>query len=430
MQTTIKRNLFIIKELILHFRLFTRISWNSLLKTQRIESLNTKFGFFVSSLLYRIYSRAYSKNNYLEIISSAEQDKIQTEIIEKSFLLQHNLLVLKKSTEGEKGVLLIKYSEIINMLPALFSIEELASRYHFVFIPSTESPFNPFNFIYRKIYKHTIVISHILSLREKKIFEDAGLSTIDLSAGDWINNNNFSSEQLPKKYDFCVVANFLPVKNYDFLIQSLKHWPKNTPLRLAVVASSYVGMGKNWFENLLKQNNLSGNCTIYTDIPSSEVSVVLRSSYCHVLCSWREGANKASFEAILSGIPAIVPRNHIGFPVHKFDSPYVLKYNGKKELINQIIKAKSIQITGIPPIGYQTATQKLNTRLKQLSTDKGFDWTENIVESSVTAHLHYINPSDATLFSDEYQFIESCKLKDSIPYSAERAKKMTTLKYD
>jgi glycosyltransferase involved in cell wall biosynthesis len=431
MFTQIKRNIYIIKEILFHWSQYKKLSWSSLLAIQRIESLNTKFSYRLATFLYKRFESQYKKNSQLEV-SDIETSKIISTFDDKYRFIEHNILVLKPYiSSAEKGVLLIKYSEIINAIPALFDLNKLSTRFNFVFIPSTESPLNPFNFIYRRIYPKSIVLSHFHSLRENNTFKNAGLETVDLCAGDWINNNKFQPKKtIEKKFDFCVIANFIPFKNYDFLIDTLKLWPKNTPLSFAVVASSYGSLGKQWFIDLLQSNGLENNCTIYSDISSSEVNKVLGLSYCHVLCSWREGANKASFEAMLTGVPAIVPQNHIGFPVHKFDKPHVLKYKTSQELLKRITEAKVTEIKNIPQLGYSYATKKLNERLKEISKSKGLEWTRNIVETSVTAHLHYINSEDINQFYTEYEFIESCKTNVQVPYKADIAKKVTILNYD
>lgn len=373
-----------------------------------IEHLESHISFAVSSLLFRLVKRKY------DVTESMKSDPFVVSFMNRFTqssgrnFYQNNVVVLKPfiSTQ-EKGIILLKYSEVINAFPFIFDLAKVQERYHLVLEPSTESPFQLYNHF---IKTNSLVFVQSLSNRERKLHERQGFIPVSLCAGDWVNERNFSYSPAERIYDFCTIGNFIPVKRYPFLLASLsKYWTGD--LRFAIIASVHVGFKRPWIDNLLKEYGLDGKADILMDIPSQSVNHILNQSGCHVLGSEREGANKASFESIIAGTPAVVPANHIGFPNWKFREPLVFNYSDGESLVAAIKRSATVDkrqaaTLALSITGSARATQVLNAEMKQAALAAGEGWTTDILEKVNNVQAFYKHPADALKCTADYEFLE------------------------
>ncbi|WP_161499166.1 glycosyltransferase [Flavipsychrobacter stenotrophus] len=304
---------------------------------------------------------------------------------------------------------MVKYTEIINALPFLFDMDKLQEKYHLVIEPSAESPYQMYS-AFLPLKSEIFVQS--LSIREKNIHIAHGFKPVPLTAGDWVNIENFyPDESIEKKYDFCIISNFIPVKRYPFLLAALsKYWIGD--LRFAIAASSHVGYKREWMEALLKKYGLFDKADIFIEIKQTQINEILNASYCHVLASRREGANKANFESMMAGTPVVVVKDHIGFPNWKFTSPLVTNYTTPQDLVSAIKKSRATTRTEVAKaasemIGYKHASNTLNKEIKKVSLARGDEWTVDILPKINRVHLFYGNQEDTHKCIKDYQFIES-----------------------
>ena len=419
-----KRDLVSLYFLLAYIKLYSRKCYAScFVEAAKIELLESHISGLISSVLFKALKNKYNASECSpdDPFRTATKNRFNSE--SGRLFLRANLIMLKPwISDKEKGVLLIKYTEIMNALPFLFDIDKLQERYDLVLEPSWESPYQMYcAFIPTK----SGVFVQSLSIREQNLHKEHGFQPVPVCAGDWVNVRNFyPDDSIAKKYDFCVIANFIPAKRYPYLFAALsKYWKGD--LKFAILASSHIGENGEWMKSLLAQYNLTGKADLYIEVPPAEVNKILNQSYCHVLASIREGANKANFESMSAGTPVVVHRDHVGFPNWKFKPPLVQNYTDGASLVTAIGNCKNVgrqqvSVEAHNLIGSKRATFILNDEIKRVTTAAGDVWTRDLLEKVNNVHAFYYNPDDVNNCIQDYHFLESIVL-DKSNYSAERA---------
>lgn len=389
----------------------------------RIEHFESHISGFFSLLLFNFLKKKYTPADCSpsDPFRKAITDRFTTD--SGRLFLRANMLCIKPwISEKEKGVFLVKYTEIMNALPFLFDIKKIQERYHLVIEPSWESPYQMYSAFLPLGSK---IFAQSLSLREQKIHKDHGFVPLQVCAGDWVNIKNFSPDYTAeKKYDFCIIANFIPLKRYPFMLSAIKkYWTGD--LKFAIMASKYVGNDKNYIHNLLKENGLQDKVDINVEIPPTDVNKILNQSYCHVLGSVREGANKANFESMTAGTPVVVNKYHIGFPNWRYKYPMVINYTDGKTMVDAIKECRKIDKREVAEkakemIGSKIATRLINDEIKRTTTAEGDAWTTDILEKVNNVHAFYYDPDDVHKCINDYHFLETVVL-DKANYNAELA---------
>ena len=300
----------------------------------KIELLECHISFAFSTFLFHLVKRKYRAVacSITDPFVSKSHKRFSTEG-QRKFLAANAIFLKPYISQEEKGVLLLKYTEIINAFPFLFDLAKIQERYDLVLEPSWETPYQP----YYKFYQDDGDV-FVESLSDREIKEDTrhGFLPVPLSAADWLNESSFvRSGVFSPVYDLCCIANFLPFKRHEYLFTSLRnHWHGN--LKIALIASVHLGESRAWIERLMAKYGLEDKVDLFLEVPQKKVNEILNQSRCHVLCSIREGANKANFESMFVGTPVVVHKDHVGFPNFRFEYPMVVNYSDQKDLVDAI----------------------------------------------------------------------------------------------
>jgi hypothetical protein len=215
----------------------------------------------------------------------------------------------------------------------------------------------------------------------------------------------------------------VPVKRYPELFASIKKFWKGD-LKFAIICSQWASQTSP--QETLAEYDLVDEADVFTDIGQSQVNLLLNQSKCHVLFSLREGANRASFESILTGTPALVPSKHIGFPRARFNQPHVFYFRSNRDLIKVIQQIavpaeerKNNAFKALSLTGSQMANDILEQELKLRLLGIGEDWNQGIIRTFGKVQKCYENKDDVSLLTRDYQFISECSFNNF--YKAELA---------
>lgn len=406
----LKRDLLSVLLLFKFFRSLFENKYADCLNTvSKIDFLESNISSLVANLAMGFLRNKYAVSdcNKSDTFINSVYERFSAEG-QKNFLMSNIIVIKPYISEKEKGVILLNYSEVINAFPFLFDLDKIQQRYHLVLEPSWASAYQ----MYYKFYSNKSMV-FVQSLNEAEIAMDKkhGYFDVPLCAGDWVNENNFTRlEDEDKIYDFCVIANFIPFKRYPYLLSALKnHWTGN--LKFAIIASAHVGENRAWIENQLRINNIEGKADLFMEIPQKQVGKILNQSKCHVLCSLREGANRANFESMLIGTPVVVHKHHMGFPNFRFGKPMVVNYTNQEELVAAIKETAKIDSRVVYEFARKTtgsyvATNKLNECIKDASVANGDIWTKDLLRKINIIQSGYFDPNDVHFCEKDYLFIE------------------------
>ena len=329
---------------------------------------------------------------------------------------QGNLVILKKYDEatGERGVLMLMYSEAVLAMAAMYDLSALASRYMFVLEPSSWG-YQDVRFLF---YLGSDLDVLIQSPRRAD-FEfieslKTNLAPVSVGAGEWVDPAVFYPRETGKAatYDVVMVAAWDPLKRHEvfFKVAAERKSKGERPLKFALIGYK-MGWTRESIEKLLRTYGLETDCDIYEMIPHAQVAQVVANSRMSLLLSRREGANRGIYESMFCGTPIIVYRNQCGVNLDHVNAQTGLLADDHEleAAIDHVLNhpdefdPRSWALTNA---GYTNATQTINLKLRELSNRRGLAWTQDIVAKKSAPELRYAKPGDYQLFADEYRRLE------------------------
>ncbi len=326
---------------------------------------------------------------------------------------QGDLIILKSYNDrtGERGVLLIKYSETILAAAAMFDLAALASRYMIVLEPSSWGYQDARFFLYLGSDLDVLVQSPRAA--DFVFIEQlhSNLAPVRVGAGEWGDPSVFRPRSPHKTavYDVVMVAAWDPLKQHEVFFQAASKLKQEHGLRLRIALIGYdMGWTRGQIEALLHEYDLERQCTIYQDIPHAEVARVVADSKVSLLLSHREGANKAIYESMFCGTPIIVYRKQCGINLDHVNARTGLLADDE-ELAQAIVcvleHPEQFDPRGwaMENAGYSNATAKINVALQEMCLRRGLPWTGDIVAKKNAPNLRYAEAGLYRQFEQEYE---------------------------
>lgn len=326
---------------------------------------------------------------------------------------QGDLMIIKSydPRTGERGVLMIKYSETILAMPAMFDLGALASRYMLVLEPSSWGYQDARFLLYLGSDLDVLVQSPRAADFEFIENLHTNLVPIRVGAGEWGDSTVFRPRAADKEamYDVVMVAAWDPLKRHEVFFRAAAQLKQDRKRSLRI---ALVGYNLSWtresIERLLHEYDLERHCTIYEDVPHAEVARVVADSKVSLLLSQREGANKAIYESMFCGTPIIVYRHQCGINMDHVNAQTGLLVDDD-ELADAIVRVLDHPQTFDPRAwamqnaGYPNATRKINAGLSEMAQRRGLPWTRDIVAKKNAPNLRYAQPGVYREFEEEYQ---------------------------
>jgi glycosyltransferase involved in cell wall biosynthesis len=326
---------------------------------------------------------------------------------------QGDLIILKSYDPhtGERGVLLIKYSEAILAMPAMFDLGALAAQYTLVLEPSSwgyqDSRFFPY------LGSDLDVLVQSPRAADFEFIEQlsTNLRPVRVGAGEWGDPSVFRPRAAAKAaaYDVVMVAAWDPLKRHEVFFRAASVLKEERGLRLRIALVGYdLGWTREQIEELLHEYDLERQCTIFENIAHGGVAEVVADSKVSLLLSHREGANKAIYESMFCGTPIIVYRNQCGINLDHVNAQTGLLANDDElpaAIIYVLEHPDHFDPRGwaLQNAGYANATSTINAALREMSYRRGLPWTNDIVAKKNAPNLRYAQTEIYRQFAEEYQ---------------------------
>lgn len=336
---------------------------------------------------------------------------------------QGDLIVLKPYDEvtGERGVLMLMYSEAVLAMVAMYDLGALASRYMFVLEPSSWG------------YQDVRFLSYLGSDLDVLIqsprradFEfieslQTNLVPVAVGAGEWVDGDVFRPREPGQeaKYDVVMVSAWDPLKRHEIFFRAAARRKQNGERTIRFALIGYpMGWTRGPIEKLLRQYDLERDCDLYEMIPHEQVACIVAESKVSLLLSHREGANRAIYESMFCGTPIIVYRYQCGVNLDhvnirtglladddELDAAigYVLEHHNEFDPRQWALENA----------GYGNATRAINAALRQMSERRGLAWTRDIVAKKSAPELRYAQPGVYRIFAKEYERLKDYLLPSS-----------------
>lgn len=329
---------------------------------------------------------------------------------------QGDLIVLKAYDEatGERGVLMLMYSEAVLAMAAIYDLAALASRYMFVLEPSSWG-YQDVRFLF---YLGSDLDVLIQSPRRADFEFVESLQTnlvpVAVGAGEWVDPDVFCPRApgVEADYDVVMVSAWDPLKRHELFFRAAAQRKQNgdRALRFALVGYQ-MGWTREPIERLLRQYDLERDCDLYEMIPHAEVARIVAASKMSLLLSHREGANRAIYESMFCDTPIIVYRHQCGVNLDHVNARTGLLADDDE--LGQAISYVLDHREEFDPrqwaqehAGYRNATQTINEALRQMSARRGLAWTRDIVAKKSAPELRYAEAGGYLEFATEYERLQ------------------------
>jgi glycosyltransferase involved in cell wall biosynthesis len=326
---------------------------------------------------------------------------------------QGDLMILKPydPETGERGILMIKYSESILAMPAVFDLGGLAMRYMMVIEPSSWGYQDARFFLYLGSDLDVLVASPRQADYDFIAELQTNLIPVRVGAGEWGDPSVFCPREKAKEasYDAVMVAAWDPLKRHEVFFRAAAQLKRERGRALRIALIGYnIGWTRAEIERLLRQYGLENDCTLREDIPHEEVARILADSKMSLLLSQREGANKAIYESMFCDTPVIVYRHQCGVNLDHVNARTGMLADDE-ELAEAIVyvldhpEAFEPRQWAMKNAGYANATRKVNATLAELARRRGLPWTRDIVAKRNAPNLKYAEPGVYKEFAEEYE---------------------------
>ncbi len=219
----------------------------------------------------------------------------------------------------------------------------------------------------------------------------------------------------PFLHDVVMVASWDPLKRHATLFDALAAL-RARGRRLSTCLIGVPGaLTRETIAAMAAARGIGDQVTIHEKIPHAEVARLVARSRVSVLLSKQEGSNRAVYESLFVGTPAIVYAEHKGI-----DLGHVNARTGRLAADADLADALAAVIDGrdrFDPaayareeLGYANAARKVNEALRRLALAKGRPWTRDIVGKRNAPNLRYVEPGVYARFAGDYDGLASALL--------------------
>jgi glycosyltransferase involved in cell wall biosynthesis len=329
--------------------------------------------------------------------------------------LLRDLIVLKRATPDEKGVVLLKYVRTFDAVVSMFDLERLMERYLFVLEPCWAGYCDPSLLMFMVPGQPVIVQCFTAEDYDFVAAAGAPLVPVRLGPADWVDADLFKPRQVEAKtHDLVMVANWAPHKRHAQLFRALRQIT-DRDLRVLLIGFPWAGRTAS---DIRREAAAIANPRVRVEIveklPASEVADRVSRCKAFVFLSRKEGDNKALVEAMFADVPAIVYDKTIGGASSRIN-PATGIFASDEELADKIRQMLDTHATFTPRAwavqnsGSAIATRVLSEAIRRTVEGSGGRYTEEIVEKTNSPNLAYKDPAVRARFQGDYDFILSCR---------------------
>jgi glycosyltransferase involved in cell wall biosynthesis len=331
--------------------------------------------------------------------------------------LFRDLIVLKRSTPEEKGVILLKYARTFDAVVALFDLERLMQRYIFVLEPCWAGYWDPSLLMF--IARGQPVFVQCFTADDLALVEAIGEPLVALRMGpaDWVDADLFTKPAgTTRTHDLVMVANWAPGKRHAELFRALAKVDR--PVRVLLIGFPWFGRTQ---ADIRREAAAVGNDRMSLEIverlPAAEVSQRVGACKVFVFLSRKEGDSKALVEAMFADVPAIVYDRTVGGAPSRINAATGV-LSSDEDLPATIVRMLehhhefAPRAWALEHTGSAFTTRSLSEQVCRVITAQGGRFTGPLVEKTNSPNLAYKDPASRAAFQADYDLIVSMRRAD------------------
>jgi glycosyltransferase involved in cell wall biosynthesis len=329
--------------------------------------------------------------------------------------LWRDLIVLKKHTPEEKGVILLKYARTFSAVVALLDMPRVMARYTLVLEPCWAGYCDPS--ILMLISPGHPVIVQCFTEDDYRYIQSVGAPLIPVRLGpaDWVDADTFAPPAAPVKiHDLVMVANWGAHKRHAQLFKALG-LIRDRKVRVLLAGFPWANRTADDIRREAASFGIDpAQVEILEKVPHTKLAGHVSQSKVFVFLTRKEGDNKALVEAMFANVPSIVYDRTIGGAGSRvnaatgvFASDAALAEKIRYMLDN--FQKFSPRAWALEHTGSAVATRVLDDALRSAVTASGGGYSASIVEKTNAPNLAYKTPAIREEFAADYEFILDCR---------------------
>lgn len=376
--------------------------------------------YYFALILMRIGSKKASLKLLMQVHRTSRSDNLK-DIIANSYIVKYlslcsdrksqrvsnfnrffgtRIVVLKdKVSDTEKGVVIVKFTYVIECMPSFVDINKLLEDYELVLEPSWSGYCGADILQYTKFNQRIFIMAPERS--DFKFIQQlkSNLWPLALGPGDWVDGETIAGKVTNnKKYDLVMNANWGSWKRHYVLFEALTKLSPN--LKVALIGVQWGGQTKNDIVKLAKYYGIENQIDVYDRIPYDDVVKVMCEAKVGVLLSLKEGANKAISESIMCNLPIIIVDSHVGGARNKVNSStgvFTSEDNlaGSIESMLNNLEKYSTRLWGMENIDCRVSSAVLNAEIKSFTQS---EWSTDLAIKKNDPEVSYVNMVDKDRF--------------------------------
>lgn len=329
-------------------------------------------------------------------------------------LFKSRAIVLKPSTDGEKGVLLLDYSFSFALFARLFDVEAVAKRYHLVLEPSWCGFCTPEILYYAQFEFPVFVLSG--EPRDTRFLQGIGtnLVPVPIAGNWWVDHRVFRPlPDVRKDADVIMVAAWARYKAHDEVFAALGQLVRDGHRPRTLLVGYPGDLGRDEILRLADAAGIGDLIEVHESLTPPEVNAQLNRARVNLLWSRKEGFNRAIIEGMFAGVPCILRGGHNFGHTYPYINPMTGVFATPDTLAPRLVEM--IRTAHLfaprewvePMMSCQRATELLSAAIRQWAIGHGERWTTGLVAKTVSLHnMEYWDRADEAQFADDYAFLE------------------------
>jgi glycosyltransferase involved in cell wall biosynthesis len=307
------------------------------------------------------------------------------------------LLVLKPPLpHGEKGVLLVMFSEMLATLPAIVDLDRLLPDYTLVLEPSYPGCCHPDLLAYTRFgYPVFILCGTSGDLRFLQRLR-SNLKPVDLAPCDWVDSR-VAEPYLgtPKEFDIVMNAMWASLKRHYVLFRMLSRARRR--YKVALIGVSWDHRTRADVEREAAYYGVTDSVTIFDSVAYERAMEITCKSRVSLLLSLKEAGPRSVAESFFCDVPAVVPAALVG-GIAKSVVPQTGIRADEDDLESAIERLRTANIRprtwAIEHISCLKSSESLNAVLRQHSVSSGHAWSHDIAIRANSPECTYYSPLD------------------------------------
>lgn len=349
-------------------------------------------------------------------IDAATAARLRESVVRAQRPFDRRLLILSPPRRGERGVMLVKFTENFKYLPVVFSLERLMEKYLLVLEPSFAGYFDE-DLLCLMGTRSPILVQASEKVDHAFLSEiRAGLVPVDLGANCWVDDRVFFPvPECERKYDVIVVALWADFKRHYHLFEALSRLPPERTLKVALVGTPWPRTRAE-IEELARYYGVMRHLQFFETLSQPELNRLLSQSKVALLLSRKEGFNKSIVEAMHANVPAFLLQ---GFN-YGYRYPYINDLTGgfvAGKRLSQFLSGLDamLQTAKFSPavwvrqhMSAETSTKTLAESLRNLESSHHIRVNKEIVRKVNNPDCDYYDPRDWQRLAPYYRDLSRC----------------------